>query len=244
MNTQYVKRFGRNTEGRDFVVGDIHGHFTRLYTSLNHIGFESGKDRLFSVGDLVDRGPESEQALKWLAEPWFHAVQGNHEDMAIRWPDGNMDAGNYAANGGGWNVANTPDVQRQFSDALSGLPVAIEVETEGGVVGIVHADCPFPRWPDFMWALEAASATKSMRDRVVDAAMWSRERIQSEDKSGVDDVRAVIVGHTPLKRPAVLGNVYHIDTGGWLRDGHFTFIELATLETIPEMPKKLDWEAA
>ena len=124
------------------------------------------------------------------------------------------------------------------------LPVAIEVETEAGAVGIVHADCPFPSWQDFTWALEAATVTKSMRDRVVDAAMWSRERIQSEDQSGVDGARAVIVGHTPLKRPAVLGNVYHIDTGGWLRDGYFTFLNLATLETIPPTPKKLEWEAA
>jgi Calcineurin-like phosphoesterase. len=244
LNTQYVHRFARNTIGRDFAVGDIHGHFTRLYTALNHIGFESGKDRLFSVGDLVDRGPESEQALKWLAEPWFRAVQGNHEDMCIRWPNGNMDAGNYAANGGGWNVANTPDVQRQFSDAFGVLPVAIEVETEAGPVGIVHADCPFASWSDFIFALTDPAVTRNGLCTAIDAAMWSRERIQSEDKSGVDDVRAVIVGHTPLKRPAVLGNVYHIDTGGWLRDGHFTFIDLATLQTIPPMPQKIEWEGA
>jgi len=28
-------------------------------------------DRLFSVGDLVNRGSESEQVLGWLAKPWF-----------------------------------------------------------------------------------------------------------------------------------------------------------------------------
>ena len=239
----FVQRFERNTVGRDFAVGDIHGHFLTLQTVLDNIGFDRTKDRLFSVGDLVDRGPDSEMALDWIDEPWFHAVQGNHEDMAVRWPNGHMDAGNYAANGGSWNVANTPDVQRQFADALGALPIAIEVETHEGLIGIVHADCPFPNWPDFIWALSAESVTKNMRDRVIDAAMWSRERIQSEDQSGVDDVRAVIVGHTPLERPAVLGNVYHIDTGGWHRSGYFTLINLATLETIPPMPKKLEWAA-
>jgi serine/threonine protein phosphatase 1 len=68
-------------------------------------------------------------------------------------------------------------------------------------------------------------------------------RIQSEDPSGVPDVRAVVVGHTPLKRAAVLGNVYHIDTGAVFREGYFTFIDLATLETIPAAPKKLNWAA-
>lgn len=238
-----VKRFERNTTGRDLAVGDIHGHFTRLEAALASIGFDESRDRLFSVGDLVDRGPESHLALDWIGNPWFHAVQGNHEDMCKRWPNGNMDAGNYAANGGGWNIANTPDVRRAFSDALGTLPVAIQVETEAGLVGIVHADCPFPTWGDFIWSLDGAPISNGMRERIVDAAMWSRERIQSEDQTGIPDVRAVIVGHTPLKRPAVLGNVYHIDTGGWLRDGYFTFINLATLETIPAMQQKLEWTA-
>ncbi len=239
-----VKRFAPNVAGRDFAVGDIHGHFSRLATALAAIGFDESTDRLFSVGDLVDRGPESHRALEWLAKPWFHAVQGNHEDMAIRWPNGFMDAGNYTSNGGGWNVANTPDVRRQFSDAFNMLPVAMQVDTDGGPVGIVHADCPFASWSDLLFALTDPAMTRSGRKAAIDAAMWSRDRIQSEDQSGVDDVRAVIVGHTPLKRPAVLGNVYHIDTGGWLRDGYFTFINLATLETIPAMPKKLEWSEA
>lgn len=241
--SQYVKTFERNTVGRDLAVGDIHGMFRKLQAELENIGFDPERDRLFSVGDLVDRGPDSELCLEWIAKPWFQAVQGNHEDMAIRWPNGNMDAGNYTANGGGWNVAQPPEVQRQFSDALGALPIAIQVETEGGLVGIVHADCPFPNWPDFVWALTHETVTKSMRDRVIDAAMWSRERITSEDQSGVDDVRAVIVGHTPLKRPSILGNVYHIDTGACFREGYFTFIDLATLETMPPTPKKLEWEA-
>jgi serine/threonine protein phosphatase 1 len=241
---KYVSSFPRNPTGRDFAVGDIHGHFSRLEMALAGIGFDESTDRLFSVGDLVDRGPESHLALEWIEKPWFHAVQGNHEDMAIRWPNGNMDVGNYTANGGGWNVANTPDVRVQFSDALSTLPIAIQVDTESGLVGIVHADCPFPTWRDFVVSLEDPSVSKRMHGAITDAAMWSRERIQSEDQSGVVGVRAVVVGHTPLKRPAVLGNVYHIDTGGWLREGYFTFIDLATLQTIPEMPPELEWEPA
>jgi serine/threonine protein phosphatase 1 len=235
-----VKHFERNTVGRDFAIGDIHGHFRHLQTILDNMGFNRAVDRLFSVGDLVDRGPDSDLALEWIAKPWFHAVQGNHEDMAIRWPNGFMDAGNYAANGGSWNLANPPEVQREFSDALGSLPVAIDVETEGGLIGIVHADCPFPVWKDFVWSLDGAPISNGMRERIVDAAMWSRERIKSEDQSGVTDVRAVIVGHTPLERPAVLGNVYHIDTGGWHRTGYFTLIDLATLETIPPMPTSLN----
>jgi len=73
------KHFERNTQGRDFAVGDIHGHFTRLQAALEAVDFAPEVDRLFSVGDVVDRGPESERVLDWLAQPWFFAVQGNHE---------------------------------------------------------------------------------------------------------------------------------------------------------------------
>ncbi|MCA8237732.1 metallophosphoesterase [Burkholderia cenocepacia] len=242
--TQFVKRFERNTVGRDFVVGDIHGHFSRLEAALPFIGFQMHCDRLFSVGDLVDRGPESDRVLEWVNKPWFHAVRGNHEDMAIRWPNGNTDGGNYAANGGSWNIANPPIVQREIAMHLGSLPIAIEVETEQGLVGIVHADCPFPSWRDFTVSLDDPQMSNSMRKAVFDAALWSRERIQLEDQSCVSAVRAVVVGHTPLKRAAVLGNVHYIDTGGWLRDGHFTFLDLEHLRFVPAGAPKLDWEGA
>lgn len=240
----FVEHFGINTEGRDFAVGDIHGHFSRLRAALTSIGFDESRDRLFSVGDLVDRGPESDQVLDWLNKPWVHAVRGNHEDMAIRWPNGNMDTDNYAANGGSWNIANPPIAQREIAVHLGELPIAIEVETEQGLVGIVHADCPFPTWRDFAVSLDDAGMSNCMRKAVFEAALWSRERIQSEDQSSISDVRAVVVGHTPLKRAAVLGNVHYIDTGGWLRDGHFTFLDLKHLQFTPAPAPKLDWEAA
>lgn len=83
-----VARFARNPLGRDLIAGDVHGHFSRLAAALDAVAFDPVRDRLFSVGDLVDRGPESDHALDWLARPWFYAVSGNHEDMAIRWPRG------------------------------------------------------------------------------------------------------------------------------------------------------------
>jgi serine/threonine protein phosphatase 1 len=74
---------------------------------------------------------------------------------------------------------------------------------------------------------------------------WSRSRITDEDVSGVKGVLAVVCGHTPVNRPVVLGNVYHIDTGGWLPHmrGYFTLLNLCTLEATPPIPAKLDWEA-
>lgn len=240
-----IKRFKRNTVGRDFAVGDIHGHFTRLQAALDAAGFDPSRDRLFSVGDLVDRGPESADVDEWLRRPWFHAVRGNHEQMTIdayRSEERGDARGLHFINGGAW-FYGLPNVEQGcYAELLADLPLIIEVETTGGLIGIVHADCPRLDWPAMVAALEAGDSESG---HIAAMCQWSRRRLQAEDASGVTGVRAVVVGHTPLRQPAVLGNVYHIDTAGWM-DGHFTLLDLSTMESIPPINPKLhwDWEAA
>lgn len=232
---ELVERFSLNERGRDLIVGDIHGHFTRLQVRLDAIGFDpSAGDRLFSVGDLVDRGPESDEALDWIARPWFHPVQGNHDDFAIRWPKGNMQAEHYIRNGGSWNVFNTVERQLEIADALATLPVAIELETHAGLVGIVHADCPTRCWEYFVQTLKDPDVSNGEKRGMKDRAQWSRSRVEFHEQglgtTPVDGVRAVVVGHTPLKNPVWINNVLHIDTGGWSDYGRFTIIDAGTLE--------------
>ncbi|MGC9216946.1 metallophosphoesterase [Acidithiobacillus sp.] len=72
-----------NLQGRDFIVGDLHGHPDVLRRLMDHVGFDYDMDRLFSVGDLVDRGPNSAGALDLLEAPWFYPVLGNHDAMLL-----------------------------------------------------------------------------------------------------------------------------------------------------------------
>lgn len=224
-----IKRFARNTIGRDFAVGDIHGHFTRLQQALDAIGFEPARDRLFSCGDLVDRGPECESVLDWLATSWFHPVRGNHDDYVCRFDT--CDIGNWLQNGGMWFVGLPSSEQAEYAAQFRELPIAIEVETTAGLVGLVHADCPFPSWLDLRSELDNPQSAKRLK-LVRNTCMWSRSRVEAGDVTGVADIRAVVVGHTPLREPAALGNVIHIDTGGWMPDGngHFTMLDLETME--------------
>ncbi|MCC5859470.1 MAG: metallophosphoesterase [Ectothiorhodospiraceae bacterium] len=82
-----IRHLPANTQGRDFVVGDLHGCRRELDQALDAVRFDRAIDRLFSVGDLVDRGPDSVACLKLLDEPWFHPIQGNHEAMLATWLD-------------------------------------------------------------------------------------------------------------------------------------------------------------
>lgn len=203
-----IRHFPLNEAGRDFVVGDVHGCFTKLQAALDGMGFDPAADRLFSVGDLVDRGPESELALEWLDRPWFHAVRGNHEQMAIDHCAGLSDASMYAYNGGAWMIGKTKVEARQYADAFAALPIAIEVDTKDGMIGIVHADCPVIDWADMRGALEGPNG-----EAFAQACIWSRDRISNGRSDAITGVAAVVVGHTPVQKPVALGNVHYIDTG-------------------------------
>jgi bis(5'-nucleosyl)-tetraphosphatase (symmetrical) len=65
-----------------YAIGDIHGCFATLERLLSRIGYSPGQDRLWLVGDLVNRGPRSLAVLRWAAdqdEERVIAVLGNHD---------------------------------------------------------------------------------------------------------------------------------------------------------------------
>lgn len=224
-----VLKLERNTVGRDFAVGDIHAHVTRLRAALKEIGFDPSVDRLIATGDLVDRGSETEEVLELLDEPWFYSVMGNHDDLAVRLTTGRCIIDMYIEGGGQWNVDNPPEVRQRYADAFVKLPFAIEVDTEEGPVGIVHADCHLPTWKEFTAALEAQTeGTQVMRSAKHDA-MWSRQRIKRGDHEPIPDLRALVVGHCTVPLVKTLGNVHFIDTGGWTSRRTYSFLRLDSL---------------
>lgn len=241
MSAPLVMRMARNTAGRDLIVGDVHGCFTKLRAALAEVGFDRERDRLFMLGDMVGRGPESEQVLEWLHQPWCFAIAGNHEAMNLDYFDDGANAGMLIANGEGWFVAMTAAEKLPYVDAFRALPVAIELETPAGLLGLVHAECPMPEWGQFIARLEMGGLAART---AVSAAQWSRHRIDYGIPDDVAGVLAVLVGHTPVERLTSLGNVLYCDTGAWLQRGasprRFCIVDAATLRPAVG-PSLLDW---
>ncbi|MDF3054170.1 MAG: apaH [Gammaproteobacteria bacterium] len=63
-----------------YAIGDIQGCFDELQDLLALIGFRSEIDHLWFVGDLVSRGPQSLEVLRFIKDlPHATVVLGNHD---------------------------------------------------------------------------------------------------------------------------------------------------------------------
>lgn len=66
------------------IVGDVHGCFAELLELLDKVQLQP-EDLLISVGDLVDRGPESPEVVHFFRErPNTIVLMGNHERKHAR----------------------------------------------------------------------------------------------------------------------------------------------------------------
>ena len=201
------KLIEENKSGRDFVVGDIHGHIDLLMEALSYEGFDKGKDRLFSVGDLIDRGPESLQCLKLLDEPWFYAVRGNHEQMMIDWAMG--ENFNHWQNTMGMWSRNLSDSEiSTWVARLMKLPISMTLSGADYRVGICHAEPSGFNWNDM---ITDETCFRQM--------MWGRKVLRGEvDARPVAGVDITLHGHTPIPQMQRIGNRYFVDTGAGMGD--------------------------
>ena len=208
-----TRHFACNHLGRDLVVGDVHGCFRTLARALADLEVDAASDRIFGVGDLVNRGPHSEDALAWLESTFTAVTCGNHEVPVRSWFRAKLLSGRPRSLP--WLRAIDPGDYQRWWDALSSLPLAITIETAHGPVGVVHAEAPHPVWSRAVELLEAGS------DRVVDTALLGFE---DEDEARrartqpVEGLRALVHGHHPVREVETVGNRWNIDTGAGLPD--------------------------
>lgn len=127
-----------------WLSGDIHGCLEQLRRKLWHCGFDPWRDLLISVGDVIDRGPQSLRCLQLLEQHWVRAVRGNHEQMAMD-ALASQQMSLWLMNGGDWFIALADNQQKQAKTALEKcqhLPFILEVHSRTGKHVIAHADYP------------------------------------------------------------------------------------------------------
>lgn len=220
-----VRRLPPNLSGRDFIVGDIHGAYDAVWMAMRQARFNPACDRLISVGDLIDRGVGSARVVRFLQQPYVHAVRGNHDhEFCGLEPEEIRLLATVPRLGMGWARHLCDQALLEIQAALRRLPLALEISTDRGLVGVVHAE-PLPglSWQQFVQALQLR------QPQAIDSALRSRDRLRTGESSVVAGVGRVYVGHTMQPHARMLGNVVAVDTGAVLRElgageGHLTLV--------------------
>ncbi|PKH01966.1 metallophosphoesterase [Psychromonas sp. MB-3u-54] len=195
-----------NSAGRDFFVGDSHGKYSLLMQSLKKINFDSSVDRLFSVGDLIDRGEASFECLKLAEKEWFIPVIGNHEQFLLEMGDDNPDNKiNWYLNGGvWWEALNEEQRKRAKRIVERNYSLTLTVATGAGEIGVIHAQYPFDKWP---------VNEKEISSEDYNELLWGRDCVKNDYQRFFAGVDFIVSGHTPVNKSFLKGQQLFIDTG-------------------------------
>jgi len=239
--------------GRFLVVGDIHGEHEMLLRVLVSAQYDEARDILISAGDLIDRGPNCAEVVKFfIGHSRRFCVLGNHEGYLLEALGGSGDTHYWFSQGGEWAKRASQDDLESFRTEMSRLPLVIELILDNPVakVGIVHGEVPIgSNWDDAhnlcierneIAGIFDTPARKWFggRDRIKVAAMtqeWMDDPegtlpfdVEELTTSGID---LVVSGHSimPHRLPYRSGNHLWIDTGAFEKrhGGRLTIIDPA-----------------
>ncbi|WP_410016818.1 metallophosphoesterase [Sodalis sp. C49] len=220
MPEQIYRKINPDDWRRIFVVGDVHGCYDLLLAKLARQRFDRARDLLISVGDLIDRGAQNLQCLELLEQPWFCAVRGNHEQMAID-ALSRGEENLWLANGGQW-FWRLDEEQRRRAAALiercAYLPLIIDLEMAQRHIVIAHADYPLDNY-------------RYQQTVDPELVVWSRQRINRNQRgrgAPISGATHFFFGHTPLERVRHFYNQFYIDTGA-VFGGTLTLVDITSL---------------
>lgn len=197
---------------RILAIGDIHGCYAALQALVAAIRL-ADDDLVITLGDYVDRGPDSRAVLEWVihrhARERLIPLRGNHEIMMLRaragsghlvdWLRSGGDAAleSYAPPGSPPQLSHIPQHHWEFIEYET--RAWYEVETHFFVHAMAAADLPLVDQPDFL-------------------LYWEKFRKPAPHESG----KIMVCGHTRQGSglPKSIGHAICLDTGayagGWL----------------------------
>lgn len=206
------------------IIGDVHGCFDELLILLNKLGYQAEKNegrwhvnhpngrKLIFVGDLVDRGPNTPEVLRFvmdaITDEVAMCVVGNHDDKLKRKLFGREVKIAHGLEQSLEQLAQeTPEFNERVKTFLNGL--ISHYVLDGGKLAVAHAGIK-----------ENYIGRGSLRVRTF--CMYG-ETTGEIDAFGLpvrypwaQDYRGstlVVYGHTPIPQPEWLNNTLNIDTG-------------------------------
>jgi len=207
---------------RIYVIGDIHGRLDLLDQMIGKIrrdfGEYDGDGLTVTLGDYVDRGPNSRSVLERLTQNPFAtpyiALKGNHEELLAMF----MQDPTFGAD---WRRLGGLETLNSYGVAVAPLMVGKGYEEAADELNAVMP----PAHAKFLASLQTSldvgkyflchagirPGVSFERQKERDL-LWIREEFLT---SKMDFGKIVVHGHTPVEEPEVLPNRINIDTGAF-----------------------------
>ncbi len=217
----------QNPPSRLYVIGDIHGRLDLLERAIAAIGRDVGRHGAaaltVTVGDYIDRGPDSRGVIERLAENPFPtpyvALKGNHESFLEAFLADPATGLHWRLQGG--------------DETLLSYGVAVDLSDEEAA-DLLRAALP-PGHLRFLQSLKmwhihrkyflchAGVRPGVPLERQDDHdLLWIRDAFLN---STTDFGKVVVHGHTPVAAPDVRPNRINVDTGAFAT-GRLTCVAL------------------
>jgi serine/threonine protein phosphatase 1 len=204
---------------RRFVFGDIHGQFDGLMQLVDLISPGKG-DRLYFLGDLIDRGDKSAEVVSWVIRFASACLKGNHEQMCIEAHNPaqpSLIRQGWLANGGIKTLESYGEkgMPIRHLDWMRSLPLYLDLED----AWLVHA---------------GVDPNKPISKQAAAEFCWIRAPFHNSSQPYFDD-KTIVTGHTitfvfpgvPSGKVVIGKGWIDIDTGGYhTKSGWLTALEL------------------
>jgi serine/threonine protein phosphatase 1 len=215
------------------VIGDIHGRLDLLERAIAaiHDDVEAyGADALtVTLGDYVDRGPQSSGVIERLAQNPFPtpyvALKGNHEDMLEAFLDDPTFGAHWRRQGGTETLDSYGIKVRRLlvgrADAEAAEQLRANMPEQH--VDFLHALKTSHTHGQYFLCHAGVRPGVPLDQQDEQDLLWIRD----EFLASTDDFGKIVVhGHTPIPEPEVLPNRINIDTGAFAT-GRLTCIALS-----------------
>jgi bis(5'-nucleosyl)-tetraphosphatase (symmetrical) len=205
-----------------YAIGDVQGCFDELRALITRVGFNREHDRLWFVGDLVNRGPKSLEVLRFVRELGDRAVVvlGNHDLHLVTQHEGYE---RKRKDDTFTDVLGAPDA-KELVDWLRTRPM---MHVEGGWA-MVHAGL-LPGWSvskAFSLGKEVQAALSADNYRDFLANLYGSKPERWEDSlSGWDRLRVIVNAMTRMRFCAPDGTMEFHATGPKAPPGYRAWYE-------------------
>lgn len=217
-NLIYRKYFETNKQGKDYIVPDIHGNYNAFLEILHNLNFNFEKDRVFSLGDIIDKGQENLECLSLLDQKWFTMILGNHEAIHLAKffkfasDNGTKWSKNLVFKQDTFNGISSYEYYKKKLQKLEQSPLSIFYKDKENdlKLGFVHA-----QFEENLFFNEERKIymNRTHVDLLNENMLWNRDIFNNKKSGIVQDLDFVFCGHTITEDFTLVDNHCFMDSG-------------------------------